>query len=388
MTEPGRIASTALGRDQLRGRPSGHGGGRDHDVEVGHPLLERALLLRLLLRRELPRVAALRLLPAHAEVEERRAERLHLLLDRRPDVERRHDRAEPPRGRDRLQARDAGAEHEDARRRDRPGRGHQHREELRAPVGAEQHALVAGDRRLRGERVHRLRARDPGHRLHRERDDAALAQPLDALGVGQAARGSRSARRPRERRDLVRARLRDTDDDARRPQAGSRGRRASRRPRRTASSGNPARTPAPRSTTTSKPDDASFAAASGVSATRCLAGRRLPGHAHSHLAGIYGKGSAPAPGTRRPVVRLAAFATAMEVCDPALDAHAARVGANAEAVARPARLGREQLEALRLGAALHDVGKVNVRAEVLTKPGRSTTASWPRSARTRSRASG
>jgi HD-GYP domain-containing protein (c-di-GMP phosphodiesterase class II) len=70
------------------------------------------------------------------------------------------------------------------------------------------------------------------------------------------------------------------------------------------------------------------------------------------------------------VGRLAAYSTAIEVCDPDLGAHAARVGANAEAVA--VRLGwdEEQIHALRLGAALHDVGKVNVRAEVLTKPGR------------------
>jgi HD-GYP domain-containing protein (c-di-GMP phosphodiesterase class II) len=59
----------------------------------------------------------------------------------------------------------------------------------------------------------------------------------------------------------------------------------------------------------------------------------------------------------------------MEVCDPALGAHAARVATNAEAVA--VRLGwtEEQIQALRLGAALHDVGKVNVRHDVLTKPG-------------------
>jgi HD-GYP domain-containing protein (c-di-GMP phosphodiesterase class II) len=70
------------------------------------------------------------------------------------------------------------------------------------------------------------------------------------------------------------------------------------------------------------------------------------------------------------VVRLAAYATAMEVCDPALGAHAARVAVNAEVVA--VRLGwdEERLESLRLGAALHDVGKVNVRPEVLTKAGR------------------
>jgi HD-GYP domain-containing protein (c-di-GMP phosphodiesterase class II) len=60
----------------------------------------------------------------------------------------------------------------------------------------------------------------------------------------------------------------------------------------------------------------------------------------------------------------------MEVCDPALGAHAARVSANAEAVAVRLRWEARRLDALRLGAALHDVGKVNVRREVLAKPGR------------------
>ena len=69
------------------------------------------------------------------------------------------------------------------------------------------------------------------------------------------------------------------------------------------------------------------------------------------------------------MVRLAAFATAMDVCDPALASHAARVGANAEAVARRLGWNDGRLEGLRLGAALHDVGKVNVRPEVLGKTG-------------------
>ena len=59
----------------------------------------------------------------------------------------------------------------------------------------------------------------------------------------------------------------------------------------------------------------------------------------------------------------------MDVCDPALASHAARVGANAEAVARRLGWDDERIEALRLGAALHDVGKVNVRPEVLGKAG-------------------
>jgi HD-GYP domain-containing protein (c-di-GMP phosphodiesterase class II) len=59
----------------------------------------------------------------------------------------------------------------------------------------------------------------------------------------------------------------------------------------------------------------------------------------------------------------------MDVCDPALASHAARVGANAEAVARRLGWDDERLEGLRLGATLHDVGKVNVRPEVLGKTG-------------------
>jgi HD-GYP domain-containing protein (c-di-GMP phosphodiesterase class II) len=59
----------------------------------------------------------------------------------------------------------------------------------------------------------------------------------------------------------------------------------------------------------------------------------------------------------------------MDVCDPALAEHAARVASNAEAVARRLGWDESRLEGLRIGAALHDVGKVNVRPEVLGKPG-------------------
>ncbi len=69
------------------------------------------------------------------------------------------------------------------------------------------------------------------------------------------------------------------------------------------------------------------------------------------------------------MARLAAFATAMDVCDPLLGPHAARVGANAEAVATRLGWDDQELQGLRLGATLHDVGKVNVRSEVLAKPG-------------------
>ncbi len=67
--------------------------------------------------------------------------------------------------------------------------------------------------------------------------------------------------------------------------------------------------------------------------------------------------------------RLPVFTTAMSICDPSLEAHASRVGDVAEAVARRLGWAEPTLEELRLGAALHDVGKMNVRPGVLNKPG-------------------
>ena len=154
------------------------------------------LLARLLLGGQLGGVAPARLLALDAEVEERRAEALDLLAHRRADVEAGDDGAEPSRRRDRLQAGDAGAEHEHLRGRDRPGRGHQEREEPRQAVGRSDDRLVARDRALGRERVHRLRPRDPGDRLHRERDDAALGESLDAGRCRPEARGSRSSTVP------------------------------------------------------------------------------------------------------------------------------------------------------------------------------------------------
>ncbi len=67
---------------------------------------------------------------------------------------------------------------------------------------------------------------------------------------------------------------------------------------------------------------------------------------------------------------LAAYAAAMEVCDPGLGVHAERVARHAEAIARRLGWAEERLAEVRLGAALHDVGKVALRQDVLHKPGR------------------
>ena len=63
------------------------------------------------------------------------------------------------------------------------------------------------------------------------------------------------------------------------------------------------------------------------------------------------------------------FARAIEARDPYSSGHAARVTALAEVVG--ARLGwdDDQIEVLRIGAALHDIGKLAVSERVLRKPG-------------------
>ena len=66
---------------------------------------------------------------------------------------------------------------------------------------------------------------------------------------------------------------------------------------------------------------------------------------------------------------LDALSHAIEARDPATRGHGARVTALAEAMA--VRLGwtDSRIEALRLGARLHDVGKLAISLRVLTKPG-------------------
>ena len=62
----------------------------------------------------------------------------------------------------------------------------------------------------------------------------------------------------------------------------------------------------------------------------------------------------------------------MDVCDPDLGGHAARVAELAETIARRLGWSDERLDDVRLGAALHDVGKVALRPEILQKSGTLT----------------
>ena len=66
---------------------------------------------------------------------------------------------------------------------------------------------------------------------------------------------------------------------------------------------------------------------------------------------------------------LATFSAALEARDPYLRGHSARVTTFAESLARLLGWAGEQLDVLRLGGSLHDVGKISVNAELLRKPG-------------------
>jgi HD-GYP domain-containing protein (c-di-GMP phosphodiesterase class II) len=66
---------------------------------------------------------------------------------------------------------------------------------------------------------------------------------------------------------------------------------------------------------------------------------------------------------------LATLSRAIEARDPYTRGHSVRVTALAESVARCLGWSDAQLETLRIGGALHDVGKLSVPSRVLHKPG-------------------
>ena len=102
------------------------------------------------------------------------AEALDLLLGRGPHIGRGDDGAEPARGRDRLQAGDAGAHDEDFRCRNGTGRGHHHRQRPAIFGGGVDDGAIAGKIGLARQHIHDLRAGDARQKLHGKADDAGL----------------------------------------------------------------------------------------------------------------------------------------------------------------------------------------------------------------------
>jgi HD-GYP domain-containing protein (c-di-GMP phosphodiesterase class II) len=67
---------------------------------------------------------------------------------------------------------------------------------------------------------------------------------------------------------------------------------------------------------------------------------------------------------------IAAIATAIEARDGYTEAHCRRLAAFSTLVAERIGLPTEEIEGIRLGALLHDVGKIGIRDQILLKPGR------------------
>ena len=65
-----------------------------------------------------------------------------------------------------------------------------------------------------------------------------------------------------------------------------------------------------------------------------------------------------------------ALATAVELRDPYTAGHQQKVACLAGAMAREMGLAEAQIEGLSVAGALHDIGKINVPAEILSKPGK------------------
>ena len=71
-----------------------------------------------------------------------------------------------------------------------------------------------------------------------------------------------------------------------------------------------------------------------------------------------------------------ALALALDARDPYTAGHSERVSAISVAIGRQMGLADEQLEVLRLGALLHDIGKIGISDAVLRKPGALTAGEF------------
>ncbi len=67
---------------------------------------------------------------------------------------------------------------------------------------------------------------------------------------------------------------------------------------------------------------------------------------------------------------------ALDKARPAVAAHARRVSALSVRLAVQYELDRDTIETIRLGALLHDVGKMLIPSRILDKPGRPTDREW------------
>ncbi|MGB3480136.1 MAG: HD domain-containing phosphohydrolase [bacterium] len=73
---------------------------------------------------------------------------------------------------------------------------------------------------------------------------------------------------------------------------------------------------------------------------------------------------------------VAALATAVEMRDPYTAGHQQRVAQLACAIVRKLGLSKDKIEAIRIAATIHDIGKIHVPAEILGKPAKLTESEF------------
>ncbi len=76
------------------------------------------------------------------------------------------------------------------------------------------------------------------------------------------------------------------------------------------------------------------------------------------------------------VATIEAVALTIEKRDPYTAGHQQRVADLCVAIARAMGLGGERIEGVRLGALIHDIGKIHIPAEILNRPGRLSPAEF------------
>jgi len=67
---------------------------------------------------------------------------------------------------------------------------------------------------------------------------------------------------------------------------------------------------------------------------------------------------------------IATLARAIEMRDPYTDGHQKRVSMLSVAIAEELGVPKEQIQGIRLAALIHDIGKIHIPAEILTRPGK------------------
>jgi putative nucleotidyltransferase with HDIG domain len=99
----------------------------------------------------------------------------------------------------------------------------------------------------------------------------------------------------------------------------------------------------------------------------------LTGAFNSMMASVQ---AAEAETTNAYLEAIRALALALDARDPYTAGHSERVSALSVAIGRQMQLNEHTLEVLRLGALLHDIGKIGVRDDVLRKPSKLTAEEY------------